>query len=148
MPHVWQSICDGCFNRAVFLYVFYCIFMLCFINCMVMRKTFLVISLLALMCTSCSVQKKVAERRTMPVVRVGATLEDYMPLLENAGYMAYAFDISGLLDTMYTIKVQVREFEDGKVGQPPTGLSVSAERWNCLPTCPHPCLDAVLTTIS
>lgn len=79
-----------------------------------MRYTHFIVLFLILMLTSCSVQKKATEQRVPPVVRVGATFEDYIPLLEDAGYMVYSFDISGLQDTMYTIKVQVREFENGK----------------------------------
>ena len=42
------------------------------------------------------------------------SFEDYIPLLENAGFHLESFDISDLADSSYYIQLQIREYEAGK----------------------------------
>lgn len=44
-----------------------------------------------------------------------ASVEDYLPLLESAGYMTFPFDLSALSDKRYTITVNIREYENGEI---------------------------------
>lgn len=44
-----------------------------------------------------------------------ATVDDYLPLLESAGYMTFPFDLSALSDKRYTITVNIREYENGEI---------------------------------
>lgn len=42
-----------------------------------------------------------------------ATFEDYIPLLNAAGYKAYSFDISDFLDNTYQVEFEIKEYKDG-----------------------------------
>lgn len=42
------------------------------------------------------------------------SFEDYIPLLENAGFHLESFDIYDLADSSYYIQLQIREYEAGK----------------------------------
>lgn len=44
------------------------------------------------------------------------TFEDYLPLLNDAGYEVESFDISDIADSTYYIQLQIREYEAGKAG--------------------------------
>ncbi|MGN1219385.1 MAG: DUF5041 domain-containing protein [Candidatus Cryptobacteroides sp.] len=47
------------------------------------------------------------------VMPVEASVEDYIALLNQKGYMAYSYDISQLKDTTYHIKFEIREYVAG-----------------------------------
>ncbi len=44
-----------------------------------------------------------------------ATVDDYLPLLESAGYHTFPFDLSALSDKKYLITFNIREYEDGEM---------------------------------
>ncbi len=79
-----------------------------FANTMKQIVASLIIAMLLCGCgTGAIVQQK-------PIVSQQAVFEDYLPILENAGYMVYSFDISGLQDSMKTLTLDVREYEYGE----------------------------------
>lgn len=42
-----------------------------------------------------------------------ATFEDYIPLLNHAGYQVYSFDISEFLNDTYLVTFKIKEYKDG-----------------------------------
>ena len=41
-----------------------------------------------------------------------ATFEDYIPLLNQAGYQVYSFDISDFLNDTYQVTFKIKEYKD------------------------------------
>ena len=67
-----------------------------------MRKLVYLFSLLSLwMATSVSAQS---------LKKQEATMEDYLPLLQAAGYQIYSFDVSEFLDDTYHFSFKIKEY--------------------------------------
>ncbi len=75
------------------------------------RTVIILFSILLCGCGGGHGQKDAVEE---PIASREAAFEDYVPLLEKAGYKVYSFDISGLADSLKTLVVDVREYEYGK----------------------------------
>lgn len=46
---------------------------------------------------------------------VPSTFQDYLPVLKDAGYSAFSFDISSLQDSTYRLEFIVKEYEHGEI---------------------------------
>ena len=67
-----------------------------------------------------------------------ATFEDYIPLLENAGYHVYSFDIESLADKKYRLTFSCREYEgDSLVNKDIIGFKASTRNMSLLSEFPE-----------
>lgn len=78
-------------------------------------KSLFTIMAIALFATSCEQKQTNNNGSTTSIKQRKAISDDYIPILEDAGYKVFSFDMQSLCSDTFSVSVKVNEYKNGKL---------------------------------